>query len=81
MDMDITLKLPEELVKQAQAAGILTDEQIANLIQTELERRQRRATFFSDVARLRKLEPALTAEEIEAELAAYRRERKDRTQS
>jgi hypothetical protein len=27
--MDITLKLPEELVKQAQAAGILTDDQVA----------------------------------------------------
>ena len=52
--MDVILKLPEELVKQAQAAGIMTDEQVASLIQTELERRQRRQALFTDIQNLHK---------------------------
>lgn len=73
--MDITLKLPEQLVKQARAAGILTDERIASLIEAELERNQRKATFAADIERLHKLQPPLTQEEIEAELQAFRQER------
>jgi hypothetical protein len=68
--MDITLKLPNELVERAQAAGILTDEQVADLIEAELERRLRREQFYADLETLRSLEPKLTPEEIEAELKA-----------
>ena len=73
--MDVVLKLPEELVKQAQAAGILTDEQVANLLQIELERRQRKQTLFDDMKRLHNQQPALTPAEIEAELQVYRQAR------
>jgi len=70
--MDIILKLPEELVKQAQAAGILTDEQVASLLQTELERRHRKQALFADIENLRNQQPALAPTEIEAELKAFR---------
>ena len=73
--MNITLKLPDELVKRAQAAGILTSEQVAELIEVELERRQRREQFYADLETLRGLEPKITPEEIEAELKAFRQER------
>lgn len=73
--MDVVLKLPEELVRQAQAAGILTDEQIARFLQTELERRQRRQTLFEDIGKLRDQHPSLTPNEIEAELKAFRQTR------
>ncbi|MCA0458030.1 MAG: hypothetical protein LCI00_28950 [Chloroflexi bacterium] len=73
--MNITLQLPDELVKQAQAAGILTDDQVANLLQTELERRQRQNRFFADVEALRSLQPTMTEAEIEAEMQAYKQER------
>ena len=75
--MDITLKLPEELAERAQAAGILTDEQVASLIEAELDRRQRREALFTDMQRLRALEPRMTSEEIEAELKAFKQERAD----
>ena len=73
--MNITLRLPEELIEQARAAGLLTDEQIAGLIQAELDRRQRRDALFADMESLRRQEPPLTPEEIEAELKAFRQER------
>jgi 3-hydroxymyristoyl/3-hydroxydecanoyl-(acyl carrier protein) dehydratase len=73
--MDVVLKLPEELVKQAQAAGILTDEQVANLLQTELERRQRKQALFADIENLRHQQPALAPSEIEAEIKAFRQTR------
>jgi hypothetical protein len=73
--MDITLKLPEQLVKQARAAGILTDERIAGLIEAELERSQRKATLAADIERLHNLLPPLTEEDIEAELKAFRQDR------
>jgi hypothetical protein len=73
--MDITLKLPDELVERAQAAGILTGEQVAELIEAELDRRQRREQFYDDLETLRSLEPKITPEEIEAELKAFRQER------
>jgi hypothetical protein len=75
MDRDITLKLPEELAARAQAAGILTDEQIASLIEAELDRRQRRESLFADLETLHNLEPRLTPEEIEAEMKAFKQER------
>lgn len=73
--MNITIKLPDELVKQAQAAGILTDDQVANLLQTELDRRQRQQDLFDDMQKLRSQQPPLTPAEIEAELTAFRQAR------
>ena len=73
--MDIILKLPDELVERAKAAGILTDEQVAELIEAELEHRQRRKQFYTDLETLRSMEPKITPEEIEAELKAFRQER------
>ncbi len=73
--MNITIKLPDELVKQAQAAGILTDDQVASLLQTELDRRQRQQVLFADMQSLGSQQPPLTPAEIEAELNAFRQAR------
>lgn len=73
--MNITIQLPDELVKQAQAAGILTDDQVASLLQTELERRQRQDKYFADLEALRNLQPPLSEAEIEAEMKAFKQER------
>ena len=40
MDIDITLKLPEDLVQRARAEGILTSQRIAQLLEIEMERIQ-----------------------------------------
>lgn len=57
--IDITVKLPEELVERAQSAGILTDERIAGLISAELERRTRVDALFDTIDKLHALEPPL----------------------
>ena len=74
--VDVTLKLPEELVVQAQNAGILTGERVAELLQTELERQQRIQRYFNTLEQLASVEPRLTPDEIEAEIIAYRREKR-----
>lgn len=37
-DIDITLRLPEDLVEKARAKGILSNERIARFLQAEVER-------------------------------------------
>ncbi len=74
--VDVTLQLPEELVTQAQNAGILTGERVAELLQTELERQRRVQRYFDALDQLATVEPRLTPEEIDAEITAYRREKR-----
>lgn len=64
--VDVVLKLPEELVAQAQAAGILTEKRVSEWIVSELERQHSIAELREDVRKLRALEPELTPEEIAA---------------
>jgi hypothetical protein len=73
--IDITLKLPKELVIEAQAAGILTDTHIAELIVADLERKKRVKTLFEDIEKLHALQPPISQEEIDAEMQAYRAEK------
>jgi hypothetical protein len=76
-DIDVTLRLPEDLVEQAQEAGILTYKQIAQLLHAELERLQRVGRYFNTLDQLAAIEPVLTQEEIDAEISAYRREKRN----
>ncbi|MBC7811369.1 MAG: hypothetical protein H7175_09485 [Burkholderiales bacterium] len=73
--VDITLKLPEELVNQAQAAGILTDERVAELLTAELERKNQVRELFDDIDKLHKLQPPFTQAEIDAEIRAHKEEK------
>lgn len=72
--VDIILNLPEDLAVRAQAAGLLTDEQIARLLEAELEREARIQELASDMRKLHALHPSLTQEEIDDEIQAYREE-------
>lgn len=67
-DVEITFRLPEELIQRAHSEGVLlTDASIATMIELELRRIQaaRNLTQIRDT-----LAGTLTPEEIEAELAA-----------
>jgi hypothetical protein len=75
MAIDVTLKLPDDLVEQARAAGILTDERVAELLAAELERKRRVKTLFDDIEHLHNLKPPMTQEDINAEIQAYRNEK------
>ena len=74
-NINIMLTLPEKLVARAKAAGILNDQRVAQWLEDELERQKRRNVFVQDIEKLHALEPALSQEEIDAEIRAYRAEK------
>ncbi len=71
-NVDVVLSLPEELVERAKMEGLLDEARIAAWLAAELERKSRISQFRKDIQVLRSVEPALTQEEIDAEIAAYR---------
>lgn len=71
---EITLTLPDELVQQAKAAGLLDPERIQSLLEAELKQRREGAERFFDAMDRMSLESGLTPEEIEAEIQAYKDE-------
>jgi len=76
MTVETRLDLPEDLIEEAQALGLLTPETLGKLVRDEI-RRRRVEQMFDAADRLTKLPgPALTKAEIEAEIQAARRERR-----
>ncbi len=79
MSVTIQLDLPEALVKEAQANGLLESAPIGDLLVTELRRRKAAAELGKvlDAIRAQPGEP-MTMEEIQAEVDAVRAERRAR---
>jgi hypothetical protein len=75
--VEVKLNLPGELVDRAKSAGLLTDERVTAWLSAELERKRRVGQLFEDAQKLRAMEPALTPEDIAAEIDAYREEKRD----
>ena len=73
--VDVTLSLPEELVEQAKSVGVLTNERIAAWLEAEIKRQSHAQQLQETLRRLRSVEPSLTQDEIDDEIAAYRSER------
>lgn len=73
MYTDITLHLPEQLVREALDAGILTDANITEYLKSELDRYQRRRALIVNMQHLQVHDPP-AIDEIEAEIRAFRRE-------
>jgi hypothetical protein len=80
INVTLTLNLPQDLVDQATAAGLLTDAQIERWLTAELERQHKLDRFFAKLDRLAAVEPAMTEDEINAEIETYRREKRQRKQ-
>jgi len=70
----VTVRLPDDLAKQAKAAGLLRDEAIETLLREAMRRRQV-DELFTTMGKLASLKPQLTEDEIDAEIAAARAER------
>lgn len=75
---DITVSLPDELAQQAENAGLLRPDAIAELLREAMKKRQV-DQLFTAMGKLASLEPALTEEEIDAEIDATRAERARRS--
>ncbi len=72
---EILLTLPDNLAREAEANGLLKSEFIASLLRTEI-RRRRVNKLFAAADRLADLDEPITEAEIESEIAASRRERR-----
>jgi hypothetical protein len=70
----VVLTLPDNLVREAEANGLLKPEPIAAMLRAEI-RRRRVNKLFTASDRLAALDQPLTEAEIEAEIAAARIER------
>jgi len=74
--LDIKLQLPENILKEAQQAGLLTPAEIERLLREEL-RRRRVEELFNAADKLASLELSpLTDSELETEIAIARRSRR-----
>ena len=77
--LELKLNLPERLAQDAQAAGLLTPEAVAELLRDELQRRAGERLKES----LRKIDqtnlPPLSAQDIQTEIDSVRIERRRRT--
>lgn len=74
---NITVSLPDDLVQQAQAAGLLRPAALETLLREAMKRRDI-AELFASIDKLNALEPVLTEEQIDAEIEAARAERAHR---
>lgn len=71
---NITVSISDELARQAQSAGLLRSEAIEQLLREAMKKRQV-DKLFTTMDKLAALEPKLTEDEIDAEIAAARAER------
>jgi hypothetical protein len=76
--LELTVSLPESVVKEAQAIGLLQPEALERLLREAIRQRQQEQ-FFAAADRLADQEsPPLTETEINAEIQAARLERRAR---
>lgn len=72
----IEITLPDQLAKEAQRAGLLAPERIEQLLREELKT-QRVDELFAALEHMdRVAEPAMSPEDVAAEIAAMRAERR-----
>jgi hypothetical protein len=73
--VEIKLDLPDNLAREAETNGLLHPEAIESLLREEI-RRRRVNNFFEAADRLAAPDAPRTESEVEAEIAAVRRERR-----
>ena len=76
--LQIQLNLPDQLAREAQSAGLLTDEAMERMIKAELRRRAGEALRES-ARRIAAVEgPVMTPDEVQQEIDSARAERRAR---
>jgi len=71
----LTIELPDNLAKEAKDAGLLAADAMENLLR-EAMRARRIDRLFETMSRLRSQTPALSEEEVQAEIQAARAARR-----
>ena len=70
--LELKLSLPDQLAKEARAAGLLTPEEIERLVREALRARRGEHLAKTREKLAANPLPPMTAEEIQAEIDAYR---------
>lgn len=73
----VTIELPDQLAEQARKEGLLSPVAVQRLIEEAIQRRAGQR-FLQTLDQLATVEPRLTPEEIQSEINAARRERRQR---
>jgi post-segregation antitoxin (ccd killing protein) len=73
----VTIDLPDQLAEQARKEGLLSPAAVQRLIEEAIRRRAGQR-FLRTLDQLAAVAPSLTSEEIQAEIDAARRERRQR---
>lgn len=82
--VEVTIKLPEDLIERAKATGIAIEdetEQFIALLETQIERRNAGKRLRDTMDQLWALADKPTPEEIDAEIRTYRQEKRDQQRS
>lgn len=77
--LELTLTLPDRLAREAQAAGLLTPEAMAQLLKDAMRRRAGQALLAGAARATEAGSTPLSMKEIQAEVNSVRRTRKSRT--
>lgn len=77
--LELTLNLPDRLAREAQAAGLLTPEAMAQLLKDAMRRRAGQALLAGAARATEAGSTSLSMKEIQAEVNSVRRTRKSRT--
>lgn len=79
VQFDITLTLPDDLAREAEARGLLMPLALQQLIDAEVERRRGQDQLFTTMDQLAVVDrPPLSADELNAEIQSVRAERRSR---
>jgi hypothetical protein len=75
--IELTLTLPDDLAREAEARGLLTPQALQQLIDAEVVRRRKLDRLFTTLDQLAEVDvPSLSAEELNAEIKAARAARR-----
>ena len=75
--LELKLNLPDRLAREAQAAGLLTPDALAQLLKEAMRRRAGQALLAGAARATQSGSKPLSMKEIQAEVNAVRRHRKD----
>jgi len=78
MTVELTVTLPEQVAREAEANGLLKSEVLERLLRAEIRRRRAGALFDAADRLAARPEPPLTDAEVLAEIQAARAERRAR---
>ena len=77
-NLELKLNLPDRLVREARAAGLLTPEALSRLLKEAMRQRAGRALVAGAACAARTGSKPMSMKEIQAEVNAVRRARKSR---